>query len=197
MIAHLGLSLLLASSAQQSKNDEAPPSAQAQEKAGEKAKRKRTPPPPPGQDGYPVDVGLMAGSGLSLVGAGNRTLIRPSPAFLLVDLGLPIASPEWLKFSPAAILEVQDRVGFGLEGRVRASWSLPRVSPYGLAGVSGFVAPYRLFGVVAGVGLDVRLHPYVALCAEGAVRAYFAGNDLMPGRALAKFDGLAGIRVFF
>ena len=160
-------------------------------------RRRRPPPPPPGADGYPVDLGIMAGSGLSLVGAGDRTLIRPSPIFLLVDLGLPVPSPQWLQFSPAALLEVQDRVGLGLEGRARASWTLSRVSPYVLGGVSGFVAPYRLVGIVAGVGLSVRLHPYLALCAEGAARAYFWGNDLIPGRALAKFDGTAGIRVYF
>ena len=147
--------------------------------------------------GPAVSSTLLLGSGVSMAPGPVRAQANRSPLMLTLDAGFFHPELTWLEFSPAAMLEVERGVGFGLAFRVRAFLPTRRLRPYGTAGLSYFFAPYKLFGAQAGVGLALRLHEHFALATELAPTVFFFGNDLTAGGVLAKIDGSVGLRVSF
>jgi hypothetical protein len=151
-----------------------------------------------------VSASVMAGSGLSIAGAGGSTLARRSPAFMQVDVGFIHPQVPWLELAPTVMLELEGRVSFGVMPKLRAfvPWRGRKGKPsrlltYGSLGVPVFVAPFTLVGVQAGIGVGVQILRHLAVVAEGTGAGYFLGSDRMEGAALGKLDAQAGLRVRF
>jgi hypothetical protein len=151
----------------------------------------------PPADRLRVSGTVTAGTGLSLAGAGGHTLSARSPIFLQIEAGFTHPSLPWIEFSPAILLELENRVGVGVNPKVRAFLPLRGPRIYGIVGLPVFIAPYSLLGVQGGMGLAVHVHDHLALVAEVTAAAYFWGSDLMRGGALGKLDVACGLRVVF
>lgn len=160
--------------------------------SAEPAKKKKKP-----RRGPAVSSTALLGSGVSMAPGPVRAQANRSPLMLTIDAGFFHPELTWLEFSPAAMLEVERGVGFGLAFRVRAFLPTRRLRPYGTTGISYFMAPFKMFGAQAGLGLALRLHDHFALATELVPAVYFFGNDLTAGGVVAKIDGSIGLRVTF
>ena len=151
-----------------------------------------------GLDGLAMSASVTTATGVSVApGPEDNTLMARSPVQLTMDLGFRHPDFSWLELSPALLLEVEGRVGFGLAARARAFLPLRKVGVYGFVGVPAFLAPYTLFGVQGGAGMALPIFSVLSLTGEFTANVFFAGNDLNEGKALGKFDGSFGIRVDF
>ncbi len=140
---------------------------------------------------------VTTGTGLSMASAGGETLAERSPTFLNVEVGFTHPSIPWFEISPGLMLELEGRVGVGINPKFRAVLPFRRARVYGLVGVPIFFAPYSLLGVQGGAGFAVSVHPHVALVSELSASAFFWGSDLMDDSILGKLDFAFGVRVMF
>ncbi len=147
--------------------------------------------------GIPVSASALVGTGVSVAPGPERSLAVRSPVLLTVDAGFFHPELRWLEFSPAALIELERGVMFGLGFRLRAFIPLRYVRPYGLAGVQVFLAPSKLYGTRFAAGVAVQLHRNLAVAAEFGPVVFFAGDDLATGGSVTKIDGSAGLRASF
>jgi hypothetical protein len=146
---------------------------------------------------FGISSTVTTGTGISVASSGGGTLTERSPTFLSVEVGFTHPSLQWLEVSPGLLLEVEGRVGVGLNPKLRAILPLRRVRLYGFVGLPVFVAPYSLVGAQAGPGLAIHVHKHFAFVGEASTMVYFWGSDLMDDSILAKFDLALGLRVVF
>jgi len=146
-----------------------------------------------------LEVSAMLGvsSGVSLAGPSGTTFSRRSPTMLTFEVGITHPRVPWLEVSPGFLLEVEGRVGFGIQAQVRMSLPHGRIRPYALLGIPAFLAPYTLLGAEAGAGVLGVLHRHFGVALELTATAFFLGDDLMAKSALAKIDATLGFRAAF
>ncbi|TPV94699.1 MAG: hypothetical protein B7733_13940 [Myxococcales bacterium FL481] len=151
----------------------------------------------PPADGVETRALASTATGLSLAGAGGRTLRRRSPLHLNVGAGF--RHPQWPALELAAGLqaELEDRVSVALRPTLRAFLPRRGTQLYGLAGGVFYVVPFTLHGVEAGFGVAYPVGRSVALTGELTATTFIGGNDLMMGSSLAKIDLAVGARLAF
>lgn len=149
-------------------------------------------------DSLEISALASAGSGLSLTGAGGKTLSSASPAFLNLEAMIALDRAKWLGLGVGAQLELQGRVGIALVPQLRAYLpSSRRVTAFASAGAPFYLFPYTLFGVSGGFGFEVQVASRLSLTTQFSATGYFAGSDLMRESALLKLDFAAGFRLHF
>ena len=144
-----------------------------------------------------VSSTAVAGTGMALAPGPGGPLARRSPTQLTLDAAFRHPEFQWLEVSPAAMLELDNRVGFGLALRVRGYVPVKKFDLYVQAGVPAFLAPYWLIGVQLGFGAAIPVHPRFAFVFEPVAHIFFFGNDLTESGVMAKLDIYGGIRVTF
>jgi hypothetical protein len=151
----------------------------------------------PPAEHFEVSSGIGVTSGISLVGARGDTFVARSPAMLSFEVGFIHPAVPWLELAPTVMLEVEGRVGVGVDPRFRMMLQRKRFRPYVVVGVPVFFAPYTLAGIRAGGGLGLRLHKHFSIAIEAAATVFVLGDDLIRGTVLAKLDTTLSAKVHF
>lgn len=139
-------------------------------------------------------VSIGAGSGLSFGTGDGDTVIRRSPIFLAIEVGLIFDGDRSLEWTPALIFELDGRVSAGIDPRLKKLLYFGRFGLYGAVGVPVYFAPFTLFGLEAAVGGIFSFTRRLALALEVRVHAFFAGSDLPDDSALVKTDLALALR---
>jgi hypothetical protein len=144
------------------------------------------------------ELGAGAGSGLEIGSeSGGGVVLRRSPVFVAMDVGLLLDNDRRFELGAAMLLEVDGRVGVAVEPLLRINTTGKKLHGYVALGIPIFFAPYTLYGVSIGPGISYRPGGAFNLFAEIAVRAYPFGNDLPDDSALFHLDGIVGVRHTF
>ncbi len=145
-----------------------------------------------------IDVAAGLGSGLEIGGGGGAgVVLHHSPTFTMLDIGLRLDNDQRFELGAALLLEVEGRVGVGVEPRLRINVAGKRLRPYLVAGVPIFFAPYTLYGLSIGPGANYTAWGALNIFGEVLVRAYPFGNDLPDNAALFHVDVVLGVRHAF
>jgi hypothetical protein len=138
------------------------------------------------------------GTGISLAGRANHSLIGRSPFFVNLGAAFSFSQRPWLELEAGAQFEVERRVGIALVPKIRAFLpKMDRLKVYTSFAIPTFVFPYSLYGIAGGVGARLALLRYLDASADATISGFFGGSDLPKGQGLAKFDLALGVVAHF
>ncbi len=140
------------------------------------------------------EIGLSAGSGLSLGGTGSADVAsHRTPLFLDLSARTSVDEAPTLAWGGSLRLELEGRTSVGIVPRFEVERGLGPIALRPQFGIPFFFAPFTLLGVEA--GLCARFPKSGALAVHGSllVDAYPFGSDVPKGSALTMVNLLFGV----
>jgi len=134
---------------------------------------------------------VRAGYGIAMGGRGDRMSTRPTPLTLAAIAAFAFNVDPPLMGYGGLLVETLDRNSVGSTFGVRLA--LPGSRLRLSAGGVWLFAPSMLLGATAGGGTCRQLGSRVGLCGELQLTAYFAGDDLAPGRTVTQAELVIGV----
>lgn len=134
---------------------------------------------------------VRAGYGIAVGGSGDRMSTRPTPLTLSAVAAFAFNAEPPLMGYGGLLVETLDRnaVGSTFGVRIALPGSKLRLSGGGV----WMFAPFMLLGATASGGTCKQMKPRLAVCGDLQLTAYFAGDDLAPGRTVTEAQLVFGV----
>jgi hypothetical protein len=130
------------------------------------------------------DAELRVGMGVDMGGGQGMASARRSPLTVAAVGAVAISYEPPLSGYAGLVVETLDRSAVGGTAGIRFTPALRRFRL--AAGGTALVAPYTLYGGTASAGACFSLGSSMRACADAQLTAYFAGDDLAPGKTVTQ-----------
>lgn len=144
-----------------------------------------------------IQAAALAGTGLSLGMGDADTVARRNATSVAVQVSFSNSETPALRYGVALRAEVEGKVTFGFVPQIYYLKSLGRVALGAVGGIPIIVAPRTLFGIEAGLHLEVTIIRWLAAAAQVVASFYPWGSDLPEDSFLFMVQGYVGLEFHF
>jgi hypothetical protein len=145
-----------------------------------------------------IQASALGGTGISLGMGDAATVARRNATSVAVQASFSNSETPSLRYGVALRAEVEGKVTFGFVPQIYYLRALgSRVAIGAVGGIPIIVAPRTLYGIEAGMHIEISIIRWLSVCAQVVASFYPFGSDLPDDSFLFMVQGYAGLEFHF